>query len=373
MDEELLEIECLLSKPLSAFADEELLELKRSLSQSEEEEPWQADLDSDDPAWLLEEKPSECLLRCLIATNTYKNVLGDALHGSFYTLDMVRLKLKAKVEEPFEKVSKVVECWTLPRYFNRSMSRRIGSYRTLWALDFEESSVVVGLGFIGRGGKTNEGEGFVEFNPNKVGEQGIELVKRLLGIGVQFELVRYDLAIDYPLKRDSVRLVKDTRKYGCECQYECEVLGSMTEYLGQRNKPGRTKVYDKQAQAKLDCPCTRVELTCDATWDVETILGKLPTVFSYANASFEGLKGITKAFAISVQTHLANGESLEPWLAMCEPRTAREIRKVLSKQQALKYDASCIEGIIKEALSVCDGSWVWWDKTPASTSSLVVL
>ena len=77
-----------------------------------------------------------------------------------------------------------------------------------------------------------------------------------------------------PAWGDAVRTLKDGRNY------EAHISGALTEYLGQRNKPGRVKVYDKTAEAGLDDPLTRVELTVDATWSAEKIMEQLPTVFS---------------------------------------------------------------------------------------------
>lgn len=70
---------------------------------------------------------------------------------------------------------------------------------------------------------------------------------------------RFDLAVDIPVQRDSARLVKDGRVYS-ERRHGKE----WTEYLGSKSSTvGRCKLYNKQAEADLLYPMTRLELTLD--------------------------------------------------------------------------------------------------------------
>lgn len=289
--------------------------------------------------------------RCLIAPTLSKNPTFDETAGSVYSIDMVRLKVKVPPSR-YDQIAKILDTWAVPdmRPFFYA-SNRIGGYRGLWVFEFEESSVSCGMGLVQGTGKTEAGIGFVEFNPNKVGRHGMALVRRLLGAGARLEVVRYDLAIDYAVKRDSVRIVKDGRKYGCE------ISNGMTEYLGQRNKPGRVKVYDKTAESGLDADVTRVELTCDAAWSVDQVLGKLPTAFCYDSVEFDGLKGVTRAFALSVQAHMGNGDSAETWLRLCDPKTRQKLRRAFAAAQAFGYDARCIAEVLDKVAMIADGTW----------------
>ena len=298
-----------------------------------------------------EDWTGEDLVHSLIAPSRYKNVLRDDVAGASYSLDMIRLKLKAKNEKQMDDAYKAVSCWMLPERFSHYTSRKIASYRDLFGLGFRGTSIAIGMSFINGKGKTDDLIGFIEYNPNKIGEYGIEIVKKLLNLGICFEPIRYDLAIDYNISRNLVRTAKDQRKY------ECVVSGSLTEYLGQRNKPGRVKVYDKKAESELDIPCTRVELTCSADWCLEEVIDHLPVVFNYENASFDGMSKLTRAFAMSVQANVANGSDLESWLILCEKRTRKLIRDAFKAQKICDYNSSCISGVMNQVKSIADGTW----------------
>ena len=53
--------------------------------------------------------------------------------------------------------------------------------------------------------------------------------------------VRFDLAIDLPVARDKVYLIKDKRVYE---EYSYSAINK-TQHLGVRNNYGRVKVYNK--------------------------------------------------------------------------------------------------------------------------------
>jgi len=70
-------------------------------------------------------------------------------------------------------------------------------------------------------------------------------------------IARFDLAIDIPIDRSKCFLVKDRRLY-IERKHGIE----FTQYLGAKSSSvGRVKLYNKTAEAKLDYPLTRLELT----------------------------------------------------------------------------------------------------------------
>lgn len=127
----------------------------------------------------------------------------------------------------------------------------------------------VGYGVVQKGGKANN-RGFVEFNPNKCEKNGKRFVQAMYSLGCIFSLKRYDIAIDVPIARTKVRTIRDKRKY------EYIASNGITEYLGQRNNPGRVKIYDKSAEHGFDEPVTRVELTVSAQWEKDKILEMLP-------------------------------------------------------------------------------------------------
>lgn len=298
---------------------------------------------------------------CLIAPSRTNYPTLDVLRGSLYSVDMVRIAVRFRT---LEGVIDTIDRWNGLHNVYTYTSNKVGSFRYLWVWDKADAKgtglkeadgtvglkIAAGFGLVSSKGKT-EPTGFVEFNPNKVCEKGASLVNYLLGSGFKLELSRYDLAIDFPLARDELRLIKDGRKYGCE------ISNGMTEYLGQRNVPGRVKVYDKQAESKLPAACTRVELTCAGDWDAQTILEKLPTVFSLQSANINSLKGVTRAFAHSVLVHCMHGDVAETWLRMVDHKTSAKIRNAIKTDlKALEYDLPCIERTMEKARKFVDPS-----------------
>ena len=117
----------------------------------------------------------------------------------------------------------------------------------------------------------------LEFNPNKVSDN--EIFKVMHTLLIQYcrrsvsHIARFDLAIDMPVDRARCFLVKDRRLY-IERRHGVEY----TQYLGSKSASvGRVKLYNKTAEAKLDYPLTRLELTLDPGTPYEKI--NFPTVY----------------------------------------------------------------------------------------------
>lgn len=89
------------------------------------------------------------------------------------------------------------------------------------------------------------------------------------------EVKRFDFTVDVQEKRSKVQLFRtDQRKYS---QFY-KSPENFTEYLGEGNKGGRVKVYNKSLESDLDYDLTRVELTCDS-FDWDTFQRRFPKVF----------------------------------------------------------------------------------------------
>lgn len=86
------------------------------------------------------------------------------------------------------------------------------------------------------------------------------VLNELFPIVETIKIKRWDLAVDVPYGRDCVQLIKDNRKYS---QFY-KSAQDFTEYLGCMSSPGRVKVYNKQIEAGLDYPLTRIEVTLDS-------------------------------------------------------------------------------------------------------------
>lgn len=159
------------------------------------------------------------------------------------------------------------------KYWN---SFRPGSFREQFTIRFQGgNSFWVGAVLNGR--KPEWGRVRVDFNPNKVAEH--EVFQLLLSYLVSNTrpmhrtIRRYDLAVDIPVLRQDTFLVKDNRAY-IERRHGQE----WTQYLGAKSSTvGRVKLYNKQVEANLNHPLTRLEMTLDpATPYTEVIF---PTVY----------------------------------------------------------------------------------------------
>lgn len=107
---------------------------------------------------------------------------------------------------------------------------------------------------------------FLEYNPNKCDYNFLyhiyqfcySLGNMYKSLSVFFTLSRFDLAVDLPVPREFVRLIKHGRR-----QYQYVYRdGAITEYLSKRSSDGFVKVYDKQKESNLAYYLTRVEITC---------------------------------------------------------------------------------------------------------------
>lgn len=152
---------------------------------------------------------------------------------------------------------------------NKFDSTKQNSYRNMFVFskktDDTDSVIKIGF-FLNRKDTLGYHSNFIEFNPNKTDMDVIDYLFRVFrAYSVRmsqksiFELVRYDLAIDIPVDRHYVRLLKSGKR-----SYTRIEDGALTEYLGKHNSNGFTKVYDKTAESDLDYELTRIEVTCDS-------------------------------------------------------------------------------------------------------------
>lgn len=141
------------------------------------------------------------------------------------------------------------------------ISFRIGTYREMFTVPVNGTSIVFGLGSIGK--STDYKRGFLEFNPAKTfPSEQLEYIYKRIGETkeARLQLVKWDFATDYKLRRDSLNMLKDKRTY-------CFISSNgVTEYLGTRGNNGFVKLYDKQREIEAkggvcEGPLTRLEIT----------------------------------------------------------------------------------------------------------------
>lgn len=122
----------------------------------------------------------------------------------------------------------------------------------------------------------------LDWNPNKVSKsRALQSLFNFLcskSKPMHREIKRFDLAIDIPVDRQSCILVKDNRVYS-----ERRHGKQWTQYLGAKSSHvGRVKLYNKQLEANLSYPLTRLELTLSPDLDYKKI--NFPTVYYIDNS-----------------------------------------------------------------------------------------
>lgn len=248
----------------------------------------------------------------------------DVARDCAYSVDMVRLEFDCVNET---ELLRVLDTTQVFYYVDTYTSNRIGTYRYMWVYSYADaeeeplvlehengtveflpdgnknSRVAVGYGLVGKAGM--EKRGFIEFNPNKVEKLAERLMREIYDAGSDFELMRYDLAIDCGVNRNLLRLLRDRRYY----EY-CISRGGPTEYMGSRNKPGRVKVYDKATETGNRGDLTRIELTCAGDWGIEEVLEKLPNCVDYSKLpTFEKYDSVTRAFSTLLSDVMSDCET----------------------------------------------------------------
>jgi hypothetical protein len=101
----------------------------------------------------------------------------------------------------------------------------------------------------------------LEFNPAKV-DTSIAFTywyNQFIVHGKHVEFKRFDVAIDVDVERENAFLAKDRRQYRQIRNSDSD----KTEYLGSRSNHGHVKLYNKQIEANLSSPRTRLEITLD--------------------------------------------------------------------------------------------------------------
>lgn len=188
------------------------------------------------------------------------------------------------------------------------------------------------MGFHMNGVSTDKKEqGFIEFNPNSFADihEFWKDYDTLLSYFRFPEIARFDVAIDIPIIRDKIALVKDNRMYCCYRKSPQD----FTETLGQRNTVGRVKLYNKQIESKLDYPLTRLEIT----GDLENV--HIPRVID--------LRELPHSEKVLVQSVLKN-DCFTLSLADLSLHH-RGVILTLLKNNQIRFSDSCIEAVVAYA------------------------
>ena len=182
--------------------------------------------------------------------------------GDTYSIDKLILDFKLRGGRQWSDAFFSFLNQSMAVYFKHWTTNRIGSYKEQFTFDCGDgNSFWCGVGLNdGTGNVTNRVR--LEFNPNKVAENYVFIqvfnCLRSLAVGPP-GVVRFDLAVDFPVLRSDCWLLKDNRMYE-EVRKSSE---DRTQYLGERNKPGRCKLYNKALEAGLGYPLSRLEVLDD--------------------------------------------------------------------------------------------------------------
>ena len=223
-------------------------------------------------------------ISCTIVQNTKGAIAFLYYHNSFksgnLTLSVDNIVIDLYLSRPPDRERLMHLLETLP--FTRAVevthwsSFKMGSFKEQFSIRFQNGNSFW-IGAVLNGCKPEYGRVRIDFNPNKVAEH--EVFQLLLEYLVDNtrpmhrKIRRYDLAADIPVLRQDVFLVKDNRAY-IERRHGQE----WTQYLGAKSSTvGRVKLYNKQTEAHLNYPLTRLELTLDPATPYDKI--NFPTVF----------------------------------------------------------------------------------------------
>lgn len=289
----------------------------------------------------------------------------------FMSCDMLRIKFNMN-ETMLNKFNKFITTHEIKnnnvlvkKYFNISPFK----YRNLLAISDLETKNSFSLGLVYNDLNKTTNDCFIEFNPNKcLNEFGTGLVQPFLEYikhyGSHIELVRYDLAIDIPIEREFVSLDKDMRKYTKlwvtdvetnysqivsdmekkQIHYKIDVksksLSNSTEYLGQRNKSGFVKLYNKQIESDLDKPTTRLEITLDSI-SYDKFIQVLPNISIYKNVNQSDLDSLNDTEKVLLKLLQQNSN--------CDLYLKQLGRKMQDKLKGILYaNDSILDKISKE-------------------------
>ena len=264
-----------------------------------------------------------------------------------YILD----KLVVLFRLPKTVPNELVRRWTFDDRFYCDLVKSWRGYHPAvmqdnYTLQTEEGiSFYLGFGTYGKDYTTTSTDCKLEFNPAKVrnSQWFINLYHMLVYNSKFIEFRRFDVAIDLPIPRTQLRMLKDNRKYSL-LDYGGE---DRTEYLGIRSGHGNCKLYNKALEQKSSGDLTRLELTLDyanSSWtEFQRIFPRVLDLHSVSPP--DGLTGTDKVLYLAC--------AADPALLRELPfRRKKKIEQLLATTaQFITPDRSCYEDILAEILT----------------------
>lgn len=200
--------------------------------------------------------------------------------GSIGSVDMVRLALSLSGEESGRWLIEHGATSACDEFSTYTSKIKPGAWYVLDTYGLGDSTAILGIGHFSSSSKLDMNKDFLEFNPNKVAQDGRfwRLLRCVKARVAHAAVKRFDLAWDVRRSKNECCLTRDRRRY------ECVISNGVTEYLGIKNSPGFVKVYDKAAELQLadGVELTRVELTCDGEWSADDVMKHWPQVHAWS-------------------------------------------------------------------------------------------
>ena len=200
--------------------------------------------------------------------------------------------------------------------------------------------------------------GIIEFNPNKCHEHEhiIDEVRTILSLTESYHFESLDFAIDIPINKMLVHLLKDKR---AQLIYKASKDCS-TEYLGKkRNDPGHVKLYNKSRESGLSTPWTRIEITVGdpslPDWGQKLYDNWLPKV------TFFDPKGLipqdiqlNDTEKVLLELLQYNPEKAVHWNRLGRKEKAKLKPLVFADQKYLEYNFDAINQVVHGMVSLMD-------------------
>lgn len=267
-----------------------------------------------------------------------------------YSCDMLRYKFEIKSGKYAKgELQHLLTSWGRDDVRMYPVNFSDFKFRNLFTIDYDTSSMTVGIGF---NGCKNEDLtiGFLEVNPNKCFDslQCMYDMQHIFDACWNFELLRWDLAIDVPLPREALSLVKDGRKY----MLDMYSSSNKTEYLGVRNSSGYTKLYNKALEQDHDAddePLTRLEMTCAGNMTADQILNKLPYVFVASDKFVESdnLKALSSSQRVLVRALRSHPDRDDLFRNLCAGVRVKLRPYIYDGGTTLSYDSNAIHAVLE--------------------------
>ena len=198
--------------------------------------------------------------------------------------------------------------------------------------------------------------GIIEFNPNKCHEHEhiIDEVRTILSLTESYHFESLDFAIDIPIDKMLVHLLKDKR---AQLIYKASKDCS-TEYLGKkRNDPGHVKLYNKSRESGLSTPWTRIEITVGdpslPDWGQKLYDNWLPKV------TFFDPKGLipqdiqlNDTEKVLLELLQYNPEKSVHWKRLGRKEKAKLEPLVFADQKYLEYNFDAINQVVQDMVNL---------------------